>query len=168
MLLFVGRQARPIPTAHLGLGRPRCSYAYVAGWQLVAAPVLGGCASQDTNAVDTHTGKGPRAFYGPGADPCVHKRAQRGAVPKDRADEPNSVQELAPGLLSCIRSWAPSGAPVVGLERPTTLRCRIGTDYVTRAPGARVTPHREGPGTALTTEDPVKGPITSPGLQEPW
>ena len=45
-------------------------------------------------------------------------------------------------------SWTPHAyvagpfrAPVLGLERPRTRRHRIGADYVTRAPGALVTPH---------------------------
>ena len=48
-------------------------YAYVAGSGLARAPVLGGYASQNTNAEDTHIGKAVGPFYGPDGDPCVLK-----------------------------------------------------------------------------------------------
>ena len=57
-------------------------------------------------------------------------------------------------------SWTPNAyiagpfrAPVTGLERPVTLRHRPGADYVDWAPGAQSTPHSEGPGKALNTEE---------------
>ena len=71
-LLWEGRQGRSSQRtwALEGPGTPTCTRA---GSVLARAPVPGGFASRDTNAEDTHNGKGNRGFYAPGADPCVLK-----------------------------------------------------------------------------------------------
>ena len=166
LALWEARQARSTQRTKAleGLGTPTCIRT---GSVLARAPVLGGYASQDTNAGKAHNGKGKRAFYGPVADPCLSKRAQRGAALQGCADESNASLSLLRDSHAYVAG--PFRAPVVGLERPTTLRHRLGADYVTGAPGAPVTPHREGPGKALTSEEGTFRflTITSLGLQEP-
>ena len=165
----VGGQASPISTAQTGPAGPSAPHAYVLGPELAQGPgSWEPVAPRNTNEGGPHIGKGHGAFYGPVADPWASERAQRGGGLQATADDTNASMSFAHGLRAYVAG--PFRAPVPGLERPGTLRLRQGADYVTWAPGAQVTPHREGPGTALTTEEvPFRVPtITLPGLQEPW
>ena len=84
---FVGSQARPIQQrteALEGLGTPSCTRA---GWQLAAAPVLRGFASQDTNADWAHTGKGLRPSMAAG--PSRAQSSEREEVSASRRTPTN-------------------------------------------------------------------------------
>ena len=85
--------------------------------------------------------------------------------PPGRADESNAVPSLL-GTLG-MRSWAPSGAPVPGLESPGTRRTLIGSDYVVWAPGAHTTPHSTGPGKALYPEPASSRRLRCQGSRSP-
>ena len=118
------------------------------------AHVLGGCLHPPrfpealppgTRTQEIHTPAKPNG-------PSMARSATRGSPSERKEVRPlraAPTNPTRPGTCSRtpgIRSWDGSllPAPVPGLERPGTLSCRPGSDYVGRAPGALPTPHNGG------------------------
>ena len=136
-----GKGTKAVPTASLGRRRPRDS-SCIRNWAHFSEPrsseALPPRMSDAKAPIEEPTG----ASMPPSVTGALASVPKRSSALRLRADDTNASLSLLRDSHAYVAG--PFRAPVVGLERPSTLRVRPGPDYVGRAPGALPTPHSGG------------------------